>query len=878
MDERSERKDASMPMERTSSFMERPSVVIRRSLAGPSVNTSERLERLSIANEESVHLDFFSNEDGASTTPATMDSLASTVSPYSYNSLSSGPRYSIEPLTGGRQDISSLPGDIAEKGISNLPEGAPLVLCSTQLLRRKNVGEDIKSMKFLGYFASGMNCIIDLHVTASSVPGIVDSLLNSLLRTGVIAPDQVIFAKRSLYRSSLDDENAESMGKVEVELCEWCECIQGPGFVVALGRVEGLAGRMVCFGRLAHAINLGGQFLDRFVILCLGPRVEENPMKSVVEVGRTFATLLFDDLFWSEATESSTENEVKLAVRAYLKRQLSGFSSGQSKRGQGDSGSPSNHSKLADDPLRMTGRFAGGLVRDLKRRSRWYWNDWKLPRPSEITKYLSTIVLLYFLALIPSVSFGNYYAELTMDEETHIEYIGVTETLLSQAISGMAFAIFGGQPMLFLQTSGPLAVFAGIIFKWATVLHVPALPFFAWTGVWTGIFCIIIAVSDLSALARYYNKFAEEVFSFLISMIFIYEAARYLVQSFINNPAADFLLELVLAVMTCGFGLKMVQFRRSPFVTLTFRVLLADFGAPLAVILATGFAAIIQKKDGLSAPKINIPTEDVVFPTSAHRPWLVPMLDLPMPYRFMAAGPGLLLIVLFFLDHNITGLIINQPQFKLKKGPAYHLDMLVAGLLFIVSSILGIPWCNAALPHSPMHVRALADVQEVEGTGGRMESRILRSRESRWTMFLSCALVLLTFLVKDYVLKILPMAVLYGFFFYMGILSVEGNAFFDRMVLLVTQKSKYPPSHYVRRVPALVIHSFTLIQALAFLVLWFVQANLYMPGGIIRADLFYPIVILAIILLRAKILPLIFSARHLDVLSSHEIEDDRGDL
>lgn len=48
----------------------------------------------------------------------------------------------------------------------------------------------------------------------------------------------------------------------------------------------------------------------------------------------------------------------------------------------------------------------------------------------------------------------------------------------------------------------------------------------------------------------------------------------------------------------------------------------------------------------------------------------------------------------------------------MKKGTAYHWDLLVIGVINVVLSLLGFPWVHAALPHSPLHVQALADVEE----------------------------------------------------------------------------------------------------------------------------------------------------------------------
>ena len=49
---------------------------------------------------------------------------------------------------------------------------------------------------------------------------------------------------------------------------------------------------------------------------------------------------------------------------------------------------------------------------------------------------------------------------------------------------------------------------------------------------------------------------------------------------------------------------------------------------------------------------------------------------------------------------------------RLKKGSAYHWDLLVVALVNGFLSLFGLPWVHAALPHSPLHVRALADVEE----------------------------------------------------------------------------------------------------------------------------------------------------------------------
>ena len=50
--------------------------------------------------------------------------------------------------------------------------------------------------------------------------------------------------------------------------------------------------------------------------------------------------------------------------------------------------------------------------------------------------------------------------------------------------------------------------------------------------------------------------------------------------------------------------------------------------------------------------------------------------------------------------------------YRLKKGCAYHLDLFVVGILNGFLSMYGFPWMHGVLPHSPLHVRSLADVEE----------------------------------------------------------------------------------------------------------------------------------------------------------------------
>ncbi len=75
--------------------------------------------------------------------------------------------------------------------------------------------------------------------------------------------------------------------------------------------------------------------------------------------------------------------------------------------------------------------------------------------------------------------------------------------------------------------------------------------------------------------------------------------------------------------------------------------------------------------------------------------------------------------------------MVNSPENKLLKGNAYHWDLLVVGAINAFLCVFGLPFLHAVLPHSPLHVKCLADTEErVEN--GYVRSLVVRVRETRY--------------------------------------------------------------------------------------------------------------------------------------------------
>lgn len=54
---------------------------------------------------------------------------------------------------------------------------------------------------------------------------------------------------------------------------------------------------------------------------------------------------------------------------------------------------------------------------------------------------------------------------------------------------------------------------------------------------------------------------------------------------------------------------------------------------------------------------------------------------------------------------------------RLLKGTAFHWDLMLTGFINILMSCLGLPWMHAAFPHSSLHARQLAKVEQQAENG-----------------------------------------------------------------------------------------------------------------------------------------------------------------
>ncbi|XP_072623067.1 electrogenic sodium bicarbonate cotransporter 4 isoform X10 [Vulpes vulpes] len=276
------------------------------------------------------------------------------------------------------------------------------------------------------------------------------------------------------------------------------------------------------------------------------------------------------------------------------------------------------------------------------------------------------------------------------------------------------------------------------------------------------------------------------------------------------------------------------------------RALVADFSIIFSILLFCGIDACF----GLATPKLHVPS--VIKPTRPDRGWFVaPFGKNPWWVYLASILPALLVTILIFMDQQITAVIVNRKENKLRKAAGYHLDLFWVGILMAVCSFMGLPWYVAATVISIAHIDSLK--METETSAPGEQPQFLGVREQRVTGTIVFILTGISVFLAP-ILKYIPLPVLYGVFLYMGVASLNGIQFWERCKLFLMPAKHQPDHAFLRHVPLRRIHLFTLVQILCLAVLWILKSTV--------AAIIFPVMILGLIIVR-RLLDLIFSQHDL---------------
>lgn len=247
------------------------------------------------------------------------------------------------------------------------------------------------------------------------------------------------------------------------------------------------------------------------------------------------------------------------------------------------------------------------------------------------------------------------------------------------------------------------------------------------------------------------------------------------------------------------------------------------------------------------------------------RGWVINPLgersDFPV-WMMVASGlPAVLVFILIFMETQITTLIISKKERMLQKGSGFHLDLLLIVAMGGFFALFGLPWLAAATVRSVTHANALTVMSKAVAPGDK--PKIQEVKEQRVTGLLVAVLVGLSIVIGE-LLRQIPLAVLFGIFLYMGVTSLNGIQFYERLQLLLMPPKHHPDVPYVKKVRTLRMHLFTGLQLACLAVLWAVMSTV--------ASLAFPFILILTVPLRMCLLSRIFTDREMKCLDADEAE------
>uniref|UniRef100_G3NKQ3 Solute carrier family 4 member 11 n=1 Tax=Gasterosteus aculeatus aculeatus TaxID=481459 RepID=G3NKQ3_GASAC len=625
----------------------------------------------------------------------------------------------------------------------------------------------------------------------------------------------------------------------------------------------------VCISRLERPQNWGENCCEvRYVILILAP-LKMKSTKTAMELGRTFATLFSDISFRQKLLETKTQVEFKEAL-VFQMHQLRATNQPPTVLGKEET-DPRSHKPLKCKDFLKAGR---GIYEDFRRRLPFYPSDFTdgiVGSNKTLLKYMTTAIFLYIAILLPAIAFGSLNDESTRGE------IDVRKTIIGQSIGGVIYSLFAGSPLVIPLTTAPLAIFISVIRGICDDYNLDFPAFYACIGLWNCLFLILAGIFNVSLLMKLFKRSTEEVIALFISIAFVVDAVKGTFKSeetrrSSSEAAAAFaasalpgsviqctrerpVLCLLLMLGTLWMGYTLYQFKRSPFLHAKVREVLSDCALPISVLLFSFIGSYVFSDIELPVFKVH---DRPVFKVA-------PFGRLSAMNVVSAMGLGFLLALLIFIDQNIVVSLTNAPENRLLKGTAYHWDLMLSGLINILMSVMGLPWMHAAFPHSTLHVRQLAFVeQRVEG--GHLYETIVQVKETRLTSLTANIFIGVSVLLLPLPLQWIPKPVLYGLFLYIALTSIDGNQMCDRMALLLKEQTSYPPTHYIRKVPQRKIHFFTFLQMTQLLILC--TFGMY---PIPYMKMIFPLLMVMLIPIRNNVLPHIIEAKYLDIMDAQHM-------
>ncbi len=120
-----------------------------------------------------------------------------------------------------------------------------------------------------------------------------------------------------------------------------------------------------------------------------------------------------------------------------------------------------------------------------------------------------------------------------------LTFLGISETLALSSLAALIFALFAGTPLIITGVTGPLLLYDESLFNICQENQIDYLAIRFWTGVWMVFIALIVSMLQGSILVKYFTRFTKELFSALVSLLYIFEALKKLFKVFSAHPLAS---------------------------------------------------------------------------------------------------------------------------------------------------------------------------------------------------------------------------------------------------------------------------------------------------------------------------------------------------
>ena len=600
------------------------------------------------------------------------------------------------------------------------------------------------------------------------------------------------------------------------------------GALTLVGAVDIVDEPLTAFVRLAEGIIMPNALEIplpmRFIFLLLTPK--SSTSIDCHEVGRCMSTLMSNRRFHNACYKVEERRELLNSINDYLdesvvlppgdwdsKNMLSMSEINDLRKRKKAKSKKSIDAKEVEEDLKETFEtnplirapyIFGGMINDWKRRFKHYVSDITDGFNSQT---LAAAVFIYFASLSGAIAFGGLLGEKTNN------LIGISETLILSSLSALLFALFSGMPLIITGVTGPLLLYDESLFQICQDNHIDYLALRVWTGVWMIIIALLVAMFQGSVLVKYFTKFTKDVFSALVALLYIFEALKKLKKVYNEHPLAAIpyycnqveqsvkepntaLLSTILMFGTFFVAYSLRAVKTSHFLGRTPRKALGDFGVPIAILIMVLLDFLVQET---YTEKLKVP-DGLQVTLPSERGWIINPLgqQVPLPFWMIigAIFPAILLYLLLFVETHICELLMIEKTGNLK-GAGLHWDIVLLSTINAISTIFGGPFICAATVRAMAHVSALTVMSTTHAPGE--SPKVVEVKDQRLSSIIVSVLIGVSIYLSP-LLKHVPYAVLFGVFLYMGISSVGGIQFFDRLILFFMPVKHHGRVNYVRRV------------------------------------------------------------------------------